>query len=196
MAGPSPVRAQPAARAEILDLDNALWRFVLPFYARDGVAPACLTLQEGLGVDVNMLLFAIFAQVERGIMLEEDDLAAVDELLRDWRGEVIEPLRRVRTRMKAGPSPAPSSRTEHLRNRIKAAELEAEQIALAVLSAWLDAQPGRPPGPVVDVERVPLMIARYFQARPGAFAPEVNAAIETLSRAIRDASVTKTNLRS
>ena len=53
-----------------LDLDNALWRFVLPFYSREGVSPACLVLQDKLGVYVNVLLFAIFAQVERGITLE------------------------------------------------------------------------------------------------------------------------------
>jgi len=41
-----------------LDLDNALWRFVLPFYGRAGVSPACLTLQDKIGVDVNIVLFA------------------------------------------------------------------------------------------------------------------------------------------
>jgi uncharacterized protein (TIGR02444 family) len=166
-----------------LALDNPLWRFVLPFYAREGVAPACLTLQERLGVDVNILLFAIFAQVERGLTLDNDDLATVDGLLGDWRSEVIQPLRRVRTRMKSGPAPAPSAATEPLRNRIKAAELEAEQIALAVLSAWLDAQPARATGPIAT-KNIPASVARYFHS--GAFAPDVEAALDALLLAIRD----------
>jgi uncharacterized protein (TIGR02444 family) len=182
--------AQPASR-EALDLDNTLWRFVLPFYARDGVAPACLTLQEQLGVDVNILLFAIFAQVERGVTLDQSDLASVDALMRDWRGEVIQPLRRVRTRMKSGPSPAPSAATESLRNRIKAAELEAERIALAVLFAWLDARPPRPPNPTAAKE-IPLMIARYFQPNASAISADIETALEMLSQAIRDASAAKT----
>jgi uncharacterized protein (TIGR02444 family) len=167
-----------------LELDNALWRFVLPFYARDGVSPACLTLQDKLGVDVNVLLLAIFAQVERGVTLDEGDLATADRLVQDWRAEVIQPLRRVRIRLKAGPAPAPSEASENLRNRIKAAELEGEQVALAVLAAWLDAQPAREADPLTE-KNIALAVARHFHA--GAFAPEVEAALATLSQAVREA---------
>src|SRR5262249_13864485 len=89
-------------------LDNDVWRFVVLFYARAGVARACLTLQEKLGLDVNILLFAIFAQIERGIVLDKNDVTAIDAMVRDWRSDIIHPLRQVRTRMKSGPSPAPS----------------------------------------------------------------------------------------
>jgi uncharacterized protein (TIGR02444 family) len=167
-----------------LNLDSALWRFVLPFYSRDGVSAACLALQEELGVDVNILLFAIFAQVECGIVLTESDLAAVDLLVRAWRGEVIHPLRGVRTRMKSGPRPAPSPITEHLRSRIKAAELEAEQIELAMLAKWLDAQ-ARQTSSRADAASVPQMVARYF-GKQDAFTPEAEAALERLSGVIRD----------
>ena len=187
MAAASPKSASPKSTRTTdggtLALDNPLWRFVLPFYARDGVSAACLTLQDRLGADVNILLFAIFAQVERGLMLDHDDLATVDGLLRDWRHEVIQPLRRVRTRMKSGPAPAPAAATASLRNRIKTAELEAEQIALAVLLTWLDAQPARAAHPIA-AKNIPASVARYFH--PGAFAPDVEAALDTLMLAIRD----------
>jgi uncharacterized protein (TIGR02444 family) len=179
--------------AQTPELDNALWRFVLTFYSRDGVSAACLTLQEKLGVDVNILLFAIFAQTERGILLERNDLAAVDALVREWRNDVIQPLRRVRTRMKSGPSPAPSPMTTPLRNRIKAAELEAEQIELALLADWLDRQLQRPEHRTTEIRSVPLMVARYFQNTEGAFAPEVDAALDTLSQAMRDVSAAKSD---
>jgi uncharacterized protein (TIGR02444 family) len=171
-----------------LELDNALWRFVLPFYGREGVSPACLTLQDKIGVDVNIMLFAAFAQVERGITLDAQDLATADQLVQGWRTEVIQPLRRVRNRMKAGPSPAPSPATEGLRNRIKAAELEGEQVALALLAAWLDTRPARAPDPLTE-KNVALAVARHFHA--GALAPDVEAAIETLSQAVRDARAAK-----
>jgi uncharacterized protein (TIGR02444 family) len=192
MAGsPPPQSAQASASAP--ELDNALWRFVLPFYSRDGVSAACLALQEKLGVDVNILLFAIFAQVERGILLERNDLAAVDALVRDWRNDVIQLLRRVRTRMKSGPSPAPSPITEALRNRIKAAELEAEKIEIAMLADWLDRQLHRPGHRTADTRSVPLMVARYFLNTDDAFAPEVDAALDTLSQAMRDVSAAKSS---
>jgi uncharacterized protein (TIGR02444 family) len=184
MANASPI---PAAAA----LDNELWRFACAFYAGSGVAPACLALQDQLGVDVNILLFAIFARTQHGIMLDERDLAAIDALVRDWRGEIVQPLRRIRTRLKTGPAPAPSPATDHLRNRIKAAELEAEQTELALLFGWLD-QLGPKPGIPAEASSVPPMVARYFQPRPlEAFAPEVEAALAALSQAIRAASAAK-----
>ena len=71
-----------------LDLDTALWRFVLPFYGSAGVSPACLVLQDRIGVDVNILLVAAYATAERGIGLDQEDLAAADALvmkeLPDW----------------------------------------------------------------------------------------------------------------
>jgi hypothetical protein len=109
--------------------------------------------------------------------------------VRDWRHDIVQALRRVRTRLKAGPSPAPSPATERLRNRIKAAELEAEQIELAVLSDWLERRSPGAPGFVVEASSIPLMVARYFQAGPPdeAFAREVAVALDALSQAIRDA---------
>jgi uncharacterized protein (TIGR02444 family) len=171
------------AAADTLDIDNALWRFVLPFYGRPGVAPACLTLQERLGVDVNILLFAIFAQIARGIALDPEDLATVDALVHDWRDEVVRPLRAIRSRMKSGPSPAPSATTEPLRGRIKAAELEAEQIELALLFEWLGTRPPRAVTPIAKRD-IPQTVARYFASGP--LAPEVEAALEVLSSAMRD----------
>jgi uncharacterized protein (TIGR02444 family) len=187
MTGPATRSPGPASiPSDGPDLDNALWRFVLSFYGRDGVSPACLTLQDKLGLDVDILLFAIFAQVDRGILLDVRDLATIDQLVRDWRSEIIQPLRCVRTRLKTGPAPAPSSLTERLRTGIKETELEAEQIALAVLADWLDRQPPRSAA-IVSPETIPLMVARYFATPLGeAFAPEVNRALHALSRAIQE----------
>jgi len=61
-----------------------------------------------------------------------------DAVRRPWRSEIVEGLRRLCVRLKAGPGPAPSSRTEPLRQRIKAAELKAEQIECSILAEWLD----------------------------------------------------------
>jgi len=172
-----------------LDLDNALWRFVLPFYGSAGVSPACLVLQDQIGVDVNILLVAAYAAAERGVVLDRADIAAADGLVRGWRSEIVEPLRRVRNRMKTGPTPAPSAATEPLRNKIKAAELDGEQIALAVLFAWLERRPAR----ATNEKSAAESVARYFHPQ-GAFAPDVAAALTTLSQAI-DASKAKAGQR-
>ena len=197
MARPPLSPASAATQTDAPELDNELWRFVHSFYAVKGVSPACIVLQDKLGVDVDILLLAIFAQVRRGILLDRSDLGIVDNLVRDWRSEIIQTLRRARTRLKAGPAPAPSSVTEDLRNRIKAAELETEQIELAVLADWLDRQPPRPTKRIDEAKDIPLMVARYFQRQPAdTFAPEVDAALDALSRAFHEASVNKLDHRS
>lgn len=159
--------------------DDALWQFAVGFYARDGVAAACLTLQEELGVDVNILMLAIFAQLQRGACMSQRDVAAVDALVRDWRTEVVQPLRRLRTRLKSGPPPAPCSTTERLRNRIKAAELDAERTQLQVMQGWLE-RSALHSSPAADAPRV---IARYF-AGGDAFLSQVDAALYALTKAM------------
>ena len=40
---------------------SPFWTFSLRIYGQPGVPPACLTLQDEHGVDVNVLLFALYA---------------------------------------------------------------------------------------------------------------------------------------
>ena len=96
--------------------------------------------------------------------------------------------RGLRTRLKTGPAPAPSAATDRLRNRIKAAELEAEQIELALLKGWLDRQPPRAAASTApsDTANVLMMLARYFDA--GTLPPEASDALAALSRAVREAA--------
>ena len=43
--------------------EEALWRFSLAFYARPGVAEALIALQDRAGLDVNLMLFALWLGV-------------------------------------------------------------------------------------------------------------------------------------
>ena len=167
-----------------LDLDNPLWHFARSFYARDGVAPACLTLQNGLGLDIDILLLIVFAQVIYGVVFDGDDLDTVDSLVRNWRDEVIRPLRRVRMRMKDGFALIPAPISETLRTRVRAAELESERIALAMLWNWLSARPRRGAGSLAATAVV-REFAQHFDVRQSAFPADVEEAILTLSKAIR-----------
>lgn len=110
-------------------LDTPLWAFSLAVYGRDGVADECLDLQERLGLDVNILLFAAFVGAVETVRLESQDIAAAGAAVADWQSEIVRPLRHVRRALK------PMS-TEGLRAQVKAAELEAEKIELAMLWQW------------------------------------------------------------
>src|SRR5215831_12631953 len=90
-----------------LDLEGPQWSFALNLYRRPAVSAACLLLQDRVGGDVCLLLFALFVARERRCALEHGDLANRDGAIADWRRDVIIPLRSLRRCLKAGPPPAP-----------------------------------------------------------------------------------------
>ncbi|WP_117193326.1 TIGR02444 family protein [Rhizobium terrae] len=114
--------------------EDGLWNFALKLYGAPGVADACLVLQDENGVDVPVLLFSAWL-AKNSVSLSTAEIARLDDLVKDWRNEVVRPLRAVRRRLKSGPRPAPTKETETLRNGVKGAELGAEKIELAVLEA-------------------------------------------------------------
>ena len=57
------------------ELEAESWAFALALYARPGVAEACLTLQNEAGVDVMLLLVAIFAAVKHRLVLTPDEIS-------------------------------------------------------------------------------------------------------------------------
>lgn len=125
---------------EELSIDGPLWQFALAFYGREGVADACLKLQELVGADVNILIFSIYAATCHRYLLGPAQFERVDSLVQPWRSEVVVALRRIRVRLRTGPLPAPNFGTETLRSQIKTAEILAERIELAMLSQWLEAE--------------------------------------------------------
>ncbi len=78
---------------------NPFWRFSLRLYRRPGVAPACLALQDRLGVDVNLLLFCLWAGAD-GRKLTAKTIALAVDLSRLWSDNVVRPLRHARRFLK------------------------------------------------------------------------------------------------
>lgn len=101
-----------------------LWTFAAATYAEAG--EACLALQDSYGVDVPLLLFAAWIGATRGVRLDAAQVAEADGWIRDWRREVVQPLRAVRRRLKGAGA-------ETLRQTVKTAELESERFALTTL---------------------------------------------------------------
>jgi uncharacterized protein (TIGR02444 family) len=123
MTDPSP-RSEPTG--------NPFWRFSLALYGRPGVPPACLRLQDEAGVDVNVLLFAMWLG-RQGRSLTAADLRSVLATVDPWRLNVVVPLRTARRALKDGGSSFAEAGSELLRSRVKAAELESERLQQEVL---------------------------------------------------------------
>jgi uncharacterized protein (TIGR02444 family) len=112
--------------------DDPLWTFACELYGRPGVAEACLALQDAAGVDVPLLIYLIWC-TRTGRPVDAAEVVRANARVAPWRKQVVEPLRAIRRAMRS--DLLPGQPTQAHRERIKAAELEAERLALAALSA-------------------------------------------------------------
>jgi len=118
-------------------LPHPFWNFSLEIYAGEGVAAACLDLQERRGCDVNILLFCCWLGASGRSTLTADRLRAILKVTDVWQAEIVRPLRRVRQLLKDKPwTEALPETVEAARRRVAEAELaaeHAEQLKLASL---------------------------------------------------------------
>jgi uncharacterized protein (TIGR02444 family) len=143
-------------------MSESLWDFSLAFYARAGVADACLQCQDEALADVNLLLFLLW-RGQGGARLEPVEIAAIDAEVQDWRDHVVTKLRAVRRHLKATDAAA-------LHETIKSAELEAERLQQEALARH--AASGRP-GP----DAASANLAAYAVASGRPLPPEAVAAL-------------------
>ena len=109
------------------------WNYAVEVYAQPAVAEACLVLQDRAGVDVVVLLHAMYLFAAKGVALDEQALASAEARVGSWRREVTAPLRALRAALKPGFVGLPPASVEQTRQKIKEAELDAELAAFAAL---------------------------------------------------------------
>ena len=118
------------------EIGEAFWRFSLALYARPGVAPALIALQERAGHDVNLILFMLWAGAARGARLDGAALAGAEAAIGDLRTGIVAPLRGLRRQLKTDAG----ADAQALRRKILGLELAAERRVQQRLAA----QPLRP----------------------------------------------------
>src|SRR5690606_30758862 len=78
---------------------SSFWDFSLRVYDRPGVAAACLALQDGHGLDVNLVLLAAW-EAARGGELDGALAARLRQFGEAYQADVMRPLRRARRALK------------------------------------------------------------------------------------------------
>ena len=124
-----------------------LWDWAVAAYGADGVAPACLELQDAAGQNVPLLLWAGWCAAE-GRAPDEDALEAAGDTARAWQETAIAPLRAVRRALKPRAPDLDDEAREAVRAQVKAVELEAERRLLTALEALAPAPSTRPQPPI------------------------------------------------
>lgn len=114
--------------------DHPFWDFSIEVYDKEGVAPACLALQEAHRLDINVLLWCLWLGASGRGRASQEQVGQVLETVEPWHEAVVRGMRAIRRRMKEGVSGMPAEYSEPLRKRVAALEIQcehAEQIALA-----------------------------------------------------------------
>ncbi len=121
--------------------DSPFWGFTLAIYGKPGVSPAVIGLQDRHGLDVNFLLFALFAG-GRGRALAAADFAALEAAAAPWRANVIHPLRAVRRWLREQDL-IPVAASDPLRKAVLGREIEAEEQQQRLMEATLSVEEGQ-----------------------------------------------------
>jgi uncharacterized protein (TIGR02444 family) len=169
----------PVADIPLTDAAADLWEFSLDFYARSDVSGALIELQDRAGLDVNLILFALWHGLSGRGRLDGERLVAADQAVLRIRADIIAPLRALRRRLGTGPD----SDIQRLRGAIEALELDAEKIAQARL-AECAGPPAADADPADCLAAAGANLALYLgcdEAR-GAAAAVIRKALEGLVR--------------
>lgn len=109
------------------------WDWAVSAYGRDGVARACLALQDDHGQCVPLLLWAAWRNT-LGQGIGDGEAAKAAGVARIWSDDVVTPLRQVRRRLKTVLDEGDNGVRLPLREKIKRVELEAERALMRRLS--------------------------------------------------------------
>lgn len=157
---------------------SPFWTFSLAYYGGAGVSEACLELQDRCGVDVNVILFlAWLASQKRRIA--GADIQAIAAKVLPWQTEVIAPIRALRRHLKNGAPLVDAKTGEAFRNKIKALELESEQLQQAAMTDLATGLSGEPAASAQEAARANIDAYAGVLGRP-----LTESAVDTLVAAL------------
>jgi uncharacterized protein (TIGR02444 family) len=111
---------------------SAFWDFSVAVYAHSEVRAVCLELQDRQALDVNVLLFALYAGW-RGRRLATRDFDDIERHVQAWRENIVHALRRARRWLEEQSDPSGS--IAQLRQGVLAREIEAEAHQQRIMEA-------------------------------------------------------------
>jgi uncharacterized protein (TIGR02444 family) len=120
-----------------------LWRFSCAFYAQPGVSEALIALQDRAGLDVNLILFALWQGACGLRRLSQAELMAAERSAGPIRAAIVLPLRALRRKLRSDRD----ADIQRLRERIKTLEIAAERIIQRRLARLLAGTPASDAAP-------------------------------------------------
>jgi len=106
-------------------MDNPFWQFSVCYYRGEGVAALYIELQDGYGLNVNLLLWVQWL-AEQGVKIDGDCITQAQLQIKSLYEHCVQPLRKIRRQPEQSLAPA-------LKKALLAAEFIAEQQVQAQL---------------------------------------------------------------
>ena len=125
------------------------WDWAVAAYARPGVEPALLDLQDRYGQCVPLLLVSAWAN-DVGRAFDAESLEAAADTARAYDGTITGPLRAIRRSLKAPVPDLDEPARLAIREQVKALELDAERRLIGALEALAPAGGASGASPVAD----------------------------------------------
>jgi uncharacterized protein (TIGR02444 family) len=113
------------------------WDFSISLYGQDGVAQACLSLQDRHQVDVNFLFFCAWAAF-RGKLAGANEVQSWHSTITEWHENVVRHLRFLRRELKTDTMGAPLEIVKSFRARLQKIEIDSEHIEQITLTSLAD----------------------------------------------------------
>lgn len=158
-----------------------IWDFVLNYYKQQGVSESAITLQDTIGIDVNMVLFLMWLAGQKRT-LAVDDVKRVGETSHAWQRQVVIPIRAIRRLLKENAPLVPQPTALDYRKKIQALEIEGEQLQLNAMAGLLA---GLKPGSAPSAGDAARMNLAAFATVTGKPFPQT--AVDAFVRALKEA---------
>lgn len=168
-----------------------IWALTLTVYAGEGVATACIGLQDRHGVGVSVLLALMGLAALDYPLPAAQAMDTVLDRAEAWQRRVIEPLRASR---RALPDAAPAALAvpaQTVRRALLAQEIETERLQQQLLVADVmkaGAIPPRPPGRDRASQAAEPVARRYLARFVEVWTENEERALRTLLAALADAA--------
>jgi uncharacterized protein (TIGR02444 family) len=107
---------------------HPFWDFSIDVHKKEGIHEACLQLQEGFELDINVLFFCCWAGASGGMPLSEGDMTKILRGAGSWQEDIVRPIWRARWLLKGGFEGYPDELVEQLRKDLVTSEVHAEHI--------------------------------------------------------------------
>jgi uncharacterized protein (TIGR02444 family) len=114
-------------------LAGRFWDFAEALYSKPGLRKIFLDLQDNYGLDINLLLFCLFAGAAGYGIRPTAELYAAADIVRLWSEEITNRLRRTRRALDKRKVKRIVPRTKPLEEAILRIELDAERIAQGLI---------------------------------------------------------------